>query len=101
MDQYKLKIVIKPQGYPEKGKTLCSDPGADMHDGEDWIWTQQYQVQTEIDFDYSTILGTNGLEDLMQLRQSSLSYELILKQMKNISNWGTVGMLEESWFTMV
>ena len=97
MDQYKLKIVIKPQGYPEKGKTLCSDPDGDMHDGEDWIWTQQYQVQTEIDFDYSTILGTNGLEDLMQLRQSSLSYELILKQMKNISNWGTVGMLEAAY----
>ncbi len=63
-DKYSLKISIQPQGYPGRGKTPCTDPDNDVHDGEDWIWTQQFVAETEIELDYGTILNKGGLADL-------------------------------------
>ncbi|MCC8123338.1 MAG: DUF6531 domain-containing protein, partial [Oscillospiraceae bacterium] len=80
-DRYELTISIQPQGYPDNGIEA---------DGTDWIWTQQYVVESTITIDYATILDAKGLSELLELMGNNQSYELFMEQMKNISNWAMV-----------
>jgi len=96
-DQYEITVSVQPMGYPDLGITPCSideETGETIHDGEDWIWTQQFKTDSVVTLDYATILSQAGIMDFLLANQNGFSYQLLLEQIQEFANWINFGTLE-------